>query len=409
MNQPADDAVYYRAAGLVDVIAGEFRPDAGLLIRSGRIAAVGTPDEVTLAGVDSVDLRPAVLVPGFIDAHTHVTIRPGEGDQHAQLQGPPAWQAVRGVQNLNRMVRSGVTTARIMTEEHDIDVHFKTAVAAGEVTGPRLRVAGRGLSPSGKHGSAAGGVDGPEQIRAAIAANAAKGADHIKIFTTGGVSSTNTSLEESNYSAEDIETIVEAAGGHGLTVSAHAHGGPGVDLAMNAGVRSVEHGALLTERNISSIQAAGAWLVLTNSILFHPSGIEQGDAAEPAIMQKVLQARASTAALAERIRAAGIPLALGTDSMHGLFGYEMRWMVDNGWSTGDALAAATIQAARLFGVDDIGALEPGRRADFVALRGNPLEDIDAVGRIAGVYQDGRQVAGADDFVRPALPASQDRS
>ncbi|SEF15359.1 amidohydrolase family protein [Jiangella alba] len=395
------DTTFFRAAGVFDAVRPGLVYGAGLLVSDGRVAAVGPPDEACPPGARQVDLGAVYLVPGFVDAHTHVTIRPGEGDQHGQLQRPAAWQTVRGVDNLRRMLASGVTTARVMTEEHDIDVHFKAAVAAGEVAGPRLRVAGRGLSPTGKHGSAAGGVDGADGARAAVRANAAKGADHIKIFTTGGVSSTDTSLEESNYSADEIAAIVETAAELGLMVSAHAHGGAGVDLAAAAGVRSVEHGALLTERNIATLVAHGTWLVLTSTILFHPTGIEQGDAAEPAILAKVQQARASMEAAVGRIRAAGLPIALGTDSMHGLFGYELQWLVAHGWSAEEALLAGTVRGAELMGVTDIGALAPGRRADFVALRRDPLQDIDAVREVAGVYRDGRLVVDADGLTRPA--------
>jgi imidazolonepropionase-like amidohydrolase len=398
VTEPAQ--VFYSGSGVIDGVRPGLQPGAGVLVGDGAVRAVGATEDACPAGAQRVDLGDCVLVPGFVDAHTHVTIRPDEGGQHEQLLQPAAWQAVRGVHNLRRMLASGVTTARIMTEEHDIDVHFKAAVAAGEVPGPRLRVAGRGLSPSGKHGGAVHGVAGPEALREAVAANAAKGADHIKIFTTGGVSSVNTSLEESNYSAEEIRAIVEAAAEHGLTVSAHAHGGAGVDLAVDNGVRSVEHGALLTEDNVARIARNGAWLVLTNTILFHPTGIEQGDAQEPAILAKVMQARDSMANAIRLVREAGIPVALGTDSMHGLFGYEMQWLVEHGWSPEEALLAGTRGGAELCGAQDAGTLEVGKPADFVALRRNPLEDITAVYDVEGVYQDGHRVVDADGFVRP---------
>jgi imidazolonepropionase-like amidohydrolase len=389
--------VFFAGAGVVDAVRPGLQRGAGLLVRDGRVVSVGA---ACPPGAARVDLGECVLVPGFVDAHTHITIRPGEGGQHEQLQGPPAWQAVRGVDNLRRAVRSGVTTARIMTEEHDIDFHYKAAVAAGEVAGPRLRVAGRGLSPPGKHGGAVAGVAGIAGLREAVRANADKGADHIKIFTTGGVSSVNTSLEESNYSAEEIRTIVATAREYGLTVSAHAHGGAGVDLAVENGVRSVEHGALLDAGNIARIAHHGAWITLTNTILFHPSGIEQGDAREPAILRKVRQARDSMSGAAREIRAAGIPVALGTDSMHGLFGYEMQWLVEHGWSPEEALLAGTRGGADLLGAHDIGTLAPGRRADFVVLRRDPLDDITAVYEVAGVYQDGYRVVDDDGFARP---------
>ncbi|MEJ7771333.1 MAG: amidohydrolase family protein [Geodermatophilaceae bacterium] len=400
--------LFYRGAGVVDGMQAGLRSGVGLLVQDGRVLAVGTSQEVCPAHAQRIDLGDGIIVPGFVDAHTHVTIRPGEGGQHEQLQGPPAWQTVRGVRNLQDMLRSGVTTARIMTEEHDIDVHFKAAIAAGEVAGPRLRVAGRGLSPPGKHGGAVRGVAGPAALREAVRANAAVGADHIKIFTTGGVSSVNTSLEESNYSAEEIVAIVEAAAAHGLTVSAHAHGGAGVDLAVDNGVHSIEHGALMTQENVAAVARNDAWVVLTNTILFHPTGIEQGDAREPAILAKVLQARESMAEAIRHIRAAGIPVALGTDSMHGLFGYEMQWLVEHGWSPEEALRAGTSGGAELCGDSDVGTLSHSKRADFVVLRGDPTKDITAVYEIEGVYQGGQRVVDAHGVTRPCPPLSDPR-
>lgn len=387
-------AFYAGRGGLFDGVRPHLQPAAGLLVRNGRVVAVGTAAEVCPADARRMDLGDAVLVPGFVDAHTHITIRPGEGDQHGQLQGPPAWQAIRGVANLRQMIQGGVTTARIMTEEHDIDYEFRAAIERGEVDGPRLRVAGPGLSPPGGHGSATGGVAGVDALRAAVRERIDKGADHIKIFTTGGVSSAGTSLDASNYTAGEIEVVVTEAAEAGLHVGAHAHGGLGVDLAVRGGVRSIEHGALLTGSNIAAMVEAGTWLVLTNSILFHPTGIGQGDASEPAILAKVEHARRSVASVAGMVRQAGVPVAVGTDSMHGLIGYELRWMVDHGWSPLEAMQAVTRNGAELLGIDDeIGALEPGKRADAVALRGDPLSDIDAAADVAAVIKGGSVVAG----------------
>ena len=389
-----------RGAGLIDVEAGVLR-DHALLVDGERIAAVG-PIATLPPDVPQVDLGEAVLVPGFIDAHTHVTIRPWEGNQHAQLARPAVWQTVRGVANLRRMLQSGVTTARIMTEAHDIDFTFRDAIAQGEVEGPRLRVAGAGLSPPGRHGGAVSGVAGPDALRSAVRERISKGADHIKVFTTGGVSSTDTSLEESNYSVDELRAIVDEASSAGLRVAAHAHGGAGVDLAVEAGITSIEHGALLSEENLTRMHEAGTWLVLTNTILFHPTGIEQGDGAEPAILAKVQQARASMARVATAVREAGIPVAVGTDSMHGLFAYELEWMVAHGWAPAEALRAATSGGARLLGIEsDSGRLAPGMRADVVALARDPLSDITAAADVVAVYKAGTQYRGACSTPRAA--------
>ncbi len=322
---------------------------------------------------------------------TATSPRPGEGDQPGQRLGPVPWQTIRGVDNLRRALASGVTTMRCMGELHDIDFLYRDAVAGGEVAGPRLLVCGQGLTPPGAHGSAGGGVAGPDELRRAIRERAEKGADHIKIFTTGGVSSLTSSLDDSNYSREEIDAIVDEAGAHGLTVGAHAHGGAGVTWAVERGVHSIEHGELLSRRNIAELAEHGTWLVMTHAISHHRAGIESGDARRPEIMAKLLQAREHAKRHAHEIRAAKVKLALGTDSMHGLFGYEMEWLVEHGWSPAEALVAGTRHGAEVIGLDDVGVLRPGARADFVVLAGDPLEDIHAVRTVRSVYQDGQEV------------------
>jgi imidazolonepropionase-like amidohydrolase len=370
-----------------DGVSGELDRGAVLVVRGAAVEAVGperevAPDGARVAGVDGY------VLPGFVDAHTHVTIRPGEGNQHWQLVQPPAWSAIRGVANVERMLRSGVTTARIMTEEHGVDFEFRDAIARGEIAGPRLLVAGRGMSPPGGHGSAGGGVAGAGPLREGVRERVAAGADHIKIFTTGGVSSSGTSLMESNYSAEEIDAIVSEARSLGRVVSAHAHGGPGVTWAVQNGIHSIEHGALLSDENVAEMAAAGTWLTLTQSILFHPDGIERGDAADETIIAKVKEARATVSAGIHRVREAGIRIALGTDSMHGYIGFEAQWVAEHGWSATEALLALTRGGGELVGDPAAGVLRPGSRADFVVLDADPVADITAVAAPRQVYRAG---------------------
>lgn len=384
-------ATLYTAAGVFDGTHDGLRADSGILVEGDRVIAVGRVSE--LAGRAPVvhDFGDRVLVPGFVDAHTHVTVRPGEGDQHGQMQMPAPWQTIRGVRNLARMLESGVTTAKIMSEDCDIDYEFRDAVARGEVAGPRLLVAGPGISPPGGHGSGRSGVAGVGPLRAAVRARADRGADHIKIFTTGGVSSVNSTLTQSNYTAEEIAAIVDEAAAAGLKVSAHAMGGPGVDLAVENGIHSIEHGTLLDAANIERLVTAHTWLVLTTTILFHPEGIEKGDGHVPAIMAKLAAAREYMESNVSAVRAAGIRFALGTDSMHGLFGHEMQWVVEHGWSAQEALTSGTRHGGELIGDPTAGVLVEGSRADFVVVRGNPLEDIRAVYEVDEVYRSGQCV------------------
>jgi imidazolonepropionase-like amidohydrolase len=395
------DMRFVRGSGVIDGTGTGFRAGEGVLIRDGRVAAVGDQGEVAPADAVLVDAGDAVIVPGFVDSHTHITIRPGEGDQHGQVLKPAVWQTIRGIENLRRMIASGVTTARIMTEQADIDLYYRDAIERGEVVGPRLKVSGPGLSPPGGHGSSAGGVAGVDNLRTAVRDRAAKGVDHIKIFATGGVSSEDSSLDSSLYSKDELRAIIDEAGSNGLNVSAHAIAGPGLELSVRCGIYSIEHGSVISRDTADEMARRGIWLVLTSTIAYHPTGIEQGDARSPKIMAKLLEDRDQARESARIARDAGVRIAVGTDSMHGLFGFELEWLVEQGWTPEEALLAATRNGAEIVGVD-AGTLEPGKRADLVLLRDNPLTNIKAVYDVAGVYRDGLPLVGAENFVRPPL-------
>ena len=382
------------ARGVVDGTGTGFRPKVALLVEGNRIAAVGPTEQLRQRADELLDLGDTVLLPGFIDAHTHITVRPGEGDQHAQLARPLVWQALRGVENVAGMLRSGVTTARIMGERGGLDFEFKRAIAAGEVLGPRLLVSGQALSASHGHGAALGVADGVEEVRKVVRANIRSGADHIKIFATGGVSSRGSDIYAYHYSREEIRAAVAEAHRAGLPVAAHAHGGEGVDLCIEEGVDSIEHGGLLTEENIDRAVAAGTWLVLTNTIAFHPTGIEKGDAGNPDIIAKMKRVRETITKTFERIRTSGLRFALGTDSMHGLFAHEIEWLLERGVPAEQAILAATRHGAEVLGLSaEVGTLEPGKLADVVALAGNPLEELESLYRVVAVVKEGRLVVG----------------
>ncbi len=324
-DRPA--AVLYRARSVFDGVSALPGP-AGVLVDGGRVVRVGDAAELAGAAPTEHDFGDGVIVPGFVDAHTHVTLRPGEGNQDGQSMAPAAWQTVRGFANLRRMLASGVTTARIMTEEHRIDLEYRDAIERGEVTGLRLLVSGVGLSPPGGHGCVGPGVAGVDPLREAVRSRAADQVDHIKVFMTGGMSSPGGALMDSQYSQSEIAAVVEEAAQHGLKVSAHAHGGPGVAFAVAAGINSIEHGVMLSAEDASAMAERGVRLVLTTTILHHPDGLERGDGANPAMLAKIRQGREVSARTAALVRESGVEIAVRTDSMHGLFGHELSWMVD---------------------------------------------------------------------------------
>jgi imidazolonepropionase-like amidohydrolase len=206
---------------------------------------------------------------------------------------------------------------------------------------------------------------------------------------TGGVASAGTTLTACVYTRDEIRTAVEEAARVGKYAAAHAHGGPGLTMSVEEGVSTIEHGALATDDDIALMKERNAWLVCTFSIFLHPNGIEGGDGRNPAIMEKMRWARHLVDENFPRHLASGVRFALGTDAVHGQMPFEMATLVRLGVSTKDALLAATRWGAEACRVQDqIGSLEIGKRADLVAVDGDPLKDIEAMRRVRLVMKDG---------------------
>lgn len=379
-----------RCGTLFDATGAAPLRDAMLLVENGRITAAGPAATTPVpAGAERLDLGDRFVMPGFVDAHSHISIVPGAGDQIGQLRQAPVPQALRTTANLRRDLAAGTTTMRVMAEENFLDVQVRDAIDAGVIPGPRLLCATRGITASNGHGRAHTAFDGVDEIRRGVRENFQHGADHVKLFATGGVSSANTTLESSVYSREEIRAAVEEAHRVGKYAAAHAHGGLGLRLSVEEGVSTIEHGVLASDDDIALMKERGVWLVCTFSIFMHPTGIEQGDGRQSAIMDKVRWARRVVADNFPRHLASGIRIAVGTDSMHGLMAFEMATLVRLGVSPPDALIAGTRGGAEACRADgEIGTLAPGKRADLVAIDGDPLRDIEALRQIRLVMKDG---------------------
>jgi imidazolonepropionase-like amidohydrolase len=379
-----------RCGTLFDGTGAEPVPGGVIVLEDGRIVAAGPADRTPMPpGARVVDLAGRFVMPGLVDAHSHISIVPGLGDQLGQLRRPPVPQALQATANLRRDLAAGTTTFRVMAEEHFLDVEVREAIEAGVVPGPRLLCATRGITASNGHGRALSSFDGVDAIRRGVRENFARGADHVKLFATGGVSSPATTLNVAGYSREEIRAAVEEAERAGKYAAAHAHGGRGLRLAVEEGVSTIEHGALATDEDVALMIDRKAWLVCTLSILFHPDGIERGDASRPAIMEKVRSAREVVTRNFPRVLASGVRFAVGTDSMHGLMSFELEMLVRFGVSPKDALVAATRRGAEACRVErEVGTLEPGKRADLIAVDGDPLADITAMRRVVLVMKDG---------------------
>ncbi len=370
---------------------------SGVVVVDGdRIVAAGPSDAIDIPQDVEVEDRPdEFLMPGLIDAHTHITIVPGLGNQIGQLMQPIEQQTMRGVGNMRRVLRSGVTSARIMAEENWLDVAFKAEAENGTIASPRLNICTRAITQSNGHGRAISAFDGVDEVRKGARENLHAGAEFLKLFITGGVSSTRGGgLNFASYSREEIRAAVEEAERAGTYVAAHAIGGPGIRLGVEEGIRTIEHASMATDDDLGLIKDRGAWVVLTQAILLHPTGIEQGDKDNPVVMAKLHAARENAAERFHAIVRSGVRLTVGTDSMHGLLPFEMACLVRWGMSNSDALLAGTRWAAECCRIEDrVGTVEKGKLADLITVQGNPLDDIAVLDQVKLIMKSGNRYDG----------------
>lgn len=373
----------------------EVLPSADVVVQDGRISEVSS--QIQAPDADVIDLSRYFVMPGLIDAHTHLSVNPTRGDQLGQLRQPSGRQGLRIPGHLAKDLDAGTTTLRIMGEEDWLDVYTREALLDGTLEGPGIVIATRGLAAGNGHGRAKAAFDGVDELRRAARENLAQGADFLKIFATGGVAS-GTGLESAMYSFDEMRVVVEEAERKGTYVAAHAHGGPGLQLAAKAGVRTIEHAALGSESDVEVMLQHNCWVIGTFTILFHPDGIETGDASAPAILEKLLAAREEVVESMSRIFSSGLRIALGTDSMHGHMAYEVQSAIRLGMAPARALVAATLGGAQALRIEDrSGTIGVGKDADIIACEGDPRSDPSALDRIAFVMKGGkvfRSLAGA---------------
>ncbi|TDB83791.1 amidohydrolase family protein [Actinomadura sp. KC216] len=383
-------------------------PGAGdVVVEDGRIIAVGTG----LDGDTGVDLTGHALLPGLIDCHVHVMV--SEYDVLRQLEAPHSLQYYSAARNLGLLLDCGLTTVR---DAAGADLGTRRAVDLGLVRGPRLRIAVTMLSQTGGHadpwlpsghcvpvlpGSPAlpgGVVDGVDQMRTRVRELVRAGADWVKVAASGGVMSPGTDPRRPQFSPEELRTAVTEASVAGLGVMAHAQATAGVRNAVLAGVRSVEHGIYLDDDVVSMMLDRGTVLVPT---LIAPYSVlhaaQNGAAVGESALLKVREVIEAHRDSFRRAVAAGVPVAMGTDAIgypHGRNLEELALMRDGGMSPAEVLVSATSAAASLLGLrDELGTLEPGKRADLVVVRGDPLELDTLRERVRAVVKDGVLAAG----------------
>ena len=393
---PAKGTVVIRAARLIDGSGAAPVQNGVVVVTDDRIVAAGASGSVPVpAGARVIDLGDATLLPGFIDAHTHIIGRPlsDPASDMAAVKDIPAYAAIVGVNNARKTLMGGFTTIRVLGSPDFDDVALRQAITNGVVPGPRMQVAAHSFGITGGHCDENGftpgledrdyrtGVaDGVDEVRKAVRYQVKYGADVIKICATGGVLSEGDAVGATQYTLEEMQAVVSEAAKLDRKVAAHAHGTEGIKLAVRAGVASIEHGSFLDEDGARMMAQRGTFLVPTISAgefveNAAKSGRLTGLRAEKALA--AAQGMRSSVRLAQRL---GVPIALGTDAgvgEHGANGHEFTLMVTWGGLTPmQSIVAGTSNAAKLLGWEkQVGTLAPGKWADIVAVPGDPTRDI----------------------------------
>jgi imidazolonepropionase-like amidohydrolase len=414
---PAPQRVAVRAGRLIDGRGGAPITNAVILVEGERITAVG-PDLAIPAGTPVIDLSHSTVLPGFIDAHTHVTSQLTNYLEDL-FRKSPIDVAVTSHIYARRTLEAGFTTVRDVGAGEFIDRALRDAINRGDVPGPRMQVATltvgatgghgdlSGFSPYIKFGQFSGVADGADEIRKLVRFEVKNGADVIKLIAGAGVLSEEESAGAPQYSQEEMDVVVQEAAMWGRKVAAHAHGAEAIKRALRAGVASVEHASFIDDEGIRLAKGRGTYLVMDiyndDYILAEYSKMGY----PPKILEKErLVGRTQRENFRKAVRA-GVKIAFGTDAgvyPHGDNGKQFAKMTEWGMTPMQAIQAATVNAADLLGWSDrVGSVAPGRYADLVAVDGDPLADIRELERVRFVMKGGTVYKGSAGVV-PATSA-----
>jgi imidazolonepropionase-like amidohydrolase len=410
-QQAATKTVVIKAARMFDGRSDRTVSPGVVVVSGGRIQAVGAQARVP-ADAEVIDLGDATLLPGFMDAHTHVT---GEAtadwkqDELDALKKSLPEQTLDATVFVRRTLMIGFTTVRDLGAGELVDIGLRNAINNGRVEGPRILAAVRGIGATGGHCDPTGGyrpgvfdpaldldasvANGADAVRRAVRINVKAGADVIKVCATGGVLSLVGDVSSPQFTQAELDALVDEAHALKKRAAAHAHGAEGAKRAIRAGIDSIEHGSFLDDEALDLMKQRGTYLVAT---LMAAQGLRErlarGDPLPANVAEKARAAIASIDATFRKAVQRGVRIAFGTDAgvyPHGRNAEEFRLMVERGMTPAAALRAATSVNAELFGVADrLGTLEAGKLADIVATPGDPTRDIRQTERVFFVMKDG---------------------
>jgi len=394
---------------LFDARSGRVLGEHTILVEDGRIREV-IPGRAKLGGdVESIVLAERTCSPGWTDLHVHLGSQSSPASYSEGFRLDPVDYAFRAVGYARKTLDAGFTSVRDLGGE--VSPHLRDAVNQGLVEGPRIFAAGKSIATTGGHadpsngynsmlshllgppGPTEGVINSVDDARQAVRQRYKEGSDVIKITATGGVLSYARSGDAPQFTVDEVQAIVDTARDYGYRVAAHAHGTEGMKRAVLAGVTSIEHGTHMDDDVMRLMKQRGTWYVPT----IYAGRFVADKAKEPGYFPEVVRPKAATIGAqiqdtAARAYRAGVPIAFGTDQgvgPHGDNAREFIYMVEAGIPAAYALQSATLHAATVLGVDDQGVIEAGKRADIIAMPGDPVADINVVMAVDFVMQAGR--------------------
>lgn len=392
---------------LIDPKAGTVLTEMSVIVTGGSITAVGKGYVAPAAGDKVIDLKNRTVMPGLIDSHVHLESEMSRDAQLKEFTMGTADIAFQSTVYARTTLMAGFTTVRDVGGT-GVNIALRNAIRKGLVVGPRVYTAGKIISSTGGHGDPTHGyrdglyaepsytetvADGKDACIKAVRQMYKEGADLIKITASGGVLSLEKDGLGAQFSEEELRAIVETAHDYGMAVAAHAHGAEAIKRAIRAGVTSIEHGTFMDDEAIALFKEHGTWYVPT--II---AGKSVADSAKmpgyfpPIIAAKALQVGPVIQATFAKAYKAGVKIAFGTDAgvyAHGKNWMEFVYMTEAGMPPLEAIKCATVNGAMLIGIADrAGTIEPGKWADIVAVDGDPVADIHAMGRVTFVMKEG---------------------